>query len=60
MAPILVRATIHLPPDDKGRSPIPGHVFYAETDDPFVATQLRVGHLVPVGKIPRLELDASD
>lgn len=57
MAPILVRATIHLPPDDKGRAPAPGSVFYAETDDPFVSTQLSVGHLVPVGKIPRLEPD---
>lgn len=55
MALILVRATIHLPDDRQGRAVWPGKEFYADGDDRFVQTQLSVGHLVPVGRIPTLE-----
>lgn len=60
VARLLVRATVHLPDDDRGRSVRPGQTMWVDTDDPSAVTQLSVGHLVPVGVIPRLEPDPDN
>lgn len=57
MTPLKVRATVQLPPDGKGRMIAPGSEFFADPDDPYVATQLSVGHLIPIGPIPALSED---
>lgn len=55
MALIQVRSTVLLPPAHNERSPAPGDVLWVDVDDPFVVTQLSVGHLVPIGPIPKLD-----
>lgn len=60
MALIKARTTVQLPPNQAGVTPGVGVVIWVDPDDPFTATALSVGHMVPVGEIPRLEPDASD
>lgn len=55
MARIRVRVTVALPPDANGRTPPVGAVIWADPEDPFVATQLSVGHMVPDGDPPKVE-----
>lgn len=54
MASILVRLTVALPAPLNGPALPVGSQQWVNTDDPYVSTQLSVGHMVPVGKIPPL------
>jgi hypothetical protein len=54
MARIRVRVTVTLPPDANGHAPPVGEIIWADPDEPFVATQLSVGHMVPVGDPPKV------
>lgn len=58
MALIRVRPTVTLPPDANGRQAPIGATIWVDPDEPFVATQLGVGHLVVVGEIPKLDPDS--
>lgn len=59
MTSIVVRLTVNLPPPRNGPQLPVGAIVTVESDDPWVATQLSQGHMVPVGKIPPLPQEDS-
>lgn len=60
MALIKARTTVQLPPNARGVTPPVGAIIWVDTEDPFTQTQLSVGHMVPVGEIPRLEREPAE